>query len=119
MSSLTTGGGLVANFLSTNISAIRSCTLDGQPLAIQQLGPTTQCTNNNTIQNGSHIFVVTAIPNQLLLFDYISYDPIEENISLTNVDVMYGFADPSINLPTDTGASVFPGDSLDFTFVGE
>lgn len=124
---LTIGGNIHANFLNTDSSAISSCTLDGQPMSIEQDVDVSVmfCTSNNTVPHGSHIFMVTVNTGlaQLCSFDYISYEPGDPNIPLTDVDVMYNSEDSSIKIETNSsglpGALNDPGDSLDFTFVGE
>lgn len=112
----TTGQFIDARFSSINSSAIRSCTLDGQPMTIQVWSSILQCTNNGSIQHGSHILTDIAanvLDSSPLLFDYIVYDP---NEKLTDADIVYSGEDSGSN---SGGQLVFLGDTLDFTFIGK
>lgn len=113
---------VVAYFSSNETGAIASCTLDGQAITIEVTGspPAVQCFNKQIIQYGSHELMVTTTPNfpRSLSFDYLAYVPNAGNISATDLDVGYGNQNPSIQT---SGSSVLnnPGNSLDFTFIGE
>lgn len=118
---------IIATFSSADIDAIGSCTLDDLPLTVDLIGdpPTLMCTNpNQTVQHGSHKLVVTPNPRQKLplFFDYISYAPGEENIEMSDVDILYEGQDPSVKIQSSLDTLrllTSPGDTLDFTFVGE
>lgn len=113
---------ILAFFASDAPDAISSCTLDGQPIAIELIGlpPAVQCFTKQTIQYGTHNFVVTATPGfpKPLAFDYIAYVPNEGNVSVTGLDVGYGNQDPLIQMPGGIGLNS-TGDTVDFTFIGE
>lgn len=58
--------------------------------------------------------------NPLPLFDYLIYDPGEENGLVADVDVGYSGYNPAIKTQSKSnGSLVFVGDTLDFTFVGK
>lgn len=109
-----TGLAVVAAFVS-NISAMGSCTLDGQPMGVELVRNRLLCTSNYTIKHGGHQLIVT--PNLVglpLLFDFLKYDRGEPD-PVADADVIY--EDPSIE--STSKVLEFSGDSLDLTFVGE
>lgn len=122
------GVGISAFFTNTNIGAIDSCILDGQPMTISPGDDpqTVQCTINQTSPQVHEFMVISAAGwAESVSFDYLAYSPGEENISATDLDLAYSvpmlMSEANSQIKTSTGVPQLTslGDSLDFTFVGE